>query len=402
MRISDQEANRLHVLKTIRRAEPVARTEVARLAGFSNSLISDIVADLVSRQILLEARAPAAGRGRPRIQLMLNPEAAYVVGAYFAQDRSLGVEICNMRGDKVFGRLSSLERSSNLDDLAGNLASGIEQALAQSGFAKSRIHSVGVALPATVDALRGMVHWFTTVSAEPTPLAAMIERRLGLPVTIENSIDVMARAEHWFGQERQVDDFSLFAVGLNIGFSQYVDGFLRSGMHGVNSEFFHVKVGPLDGPTCVCGARGCLGVSATVFGAVLRICELRGLPPPELGDVLDLFATFAREANSGDRSAREAFDHAGRMLGVAVANHINMTDPARAVVLATEPVFADLIVAPFYAALQENTFSPFRGKCVVQFKVAEEVRWSHGAAALVLEQLYRASALDRFAAPAGA
>src|SRR6185437_15243311 len=109
---------------------------------------------------------------------------------------------------------------------------------------------------------------------------------------------------------------------------------------------------------------GCLGVSATVFGAVLRICELRGLPPPELGDVLDLFATFAREANSGDRSAREAFDHAGRMLGVAVANHINMTDPARAVVLATEPVFADLIVAPFYAALQENTFAPFRGKCV--------------------------------------
>jgi predicted NBD/HSP70 family sugar kinase len=411
MRISDAEANRLLVLKTIRRTEPVARTELAQLTGISHSLIGNIVSDLLQRQLLLEAKSPGTGRGRPRLQIMLNPEAAYVVGAYVSANPPmrrkegtpgvvLGVEICNMRGDKLFGKQRPLKPCANLGEFADELSSAIESALKDSGYGKSRINRVGVALPATVAAVSGVVHWFTFVCQQPTPFASLVEQRLGLPVTIENSIDVMARSEHWFGQDRHVDDFSLFAVGPMIGFSRYVGGLLCAGDHGVNSELSHVKVGALDGPQCPCGARSCLGVTATIYGAVLRICEARDLPRPEVDEVLALFATFAREAQAGDATAVEAFNHCGRILGVAVANHVNMMDPARVLVLVTDPVFADLIVASFYASLKENTFTPLRGMSAVQFKVADEIRWSHGAAALVLEQLYRAPSLARAAAEA--
>ena len=63
MRINDQESNRLEVLKAIRRAEPVSRTELVKLTGLSSATISDITDELLQRGLLLEARAQIAGPG---------------------------------------------------------------------------------------------------------------------------------------------------------------------------------------------------------------------------------------------------------------------------------------------------------------------------------------------------
>jgi predicted NBD/HSP70 family sugar kinase len=400
MRINDQEANRLHVLKAIRRAEPVARTELVKLTGLSSATISDITGELLERGFLLEAKAQGSGRGRPRMQLLLNPGAAYVAGAFLHPDASLTVEISNARGDRIFARTTPVTRAPTVDALAGVIVAAVEETVAASPLRSSQISSVGVALPGVVDSIGGVLHWLQSYPIEPVPIAAMLEDRLQLPVIVDSSTNVIARAEHWFGEDRQLDDFSLFTVGLGMGFSQYLDGMLRAGAHGINSEIGHVKLNPGEGPTCLCGARGCLMTAATMFGAVLRICEARGQPRPRLRHINDLFPVFAREAQEGERTARAVIDQVGRTLGIAVANHINMTDPARVLVLAQDAVFGDLIVAPFYAALQENTFGPLRGRIPVQFKIAPEARYSHGAAAMVLERLYRAPAPQKLTAPA--
>jgi hypothetical protein len=54
MRLNDQEANQLRVLKAIRRAEPVARTELVQLTGVAGWAISEVVADLINRNMLVE------------------------------------------------------------------------------------------------------------------------------------------------------------------------------------------------------------------------------------------------------------------------------------------------------------------------------------------------------------
>jgi predicted transcriptional regulator len=92
MRISDQEANRSLMLKAIRREEPVARTELTRLTGLASATVTEIVGDLVRRKIVLEAKGTVVGRGRPRMQLLLNPDAAYVLSGYLHPDGWLRVE----------------------------------------------------------------------------------------------------------------------------------------------------------------------------------------------------------------------------------------------------------------------------------------------------------------------
>lgn len=391
MRVSDQEFNRLQVLKAIRRAEPVARSELTALTGLSGATITEIVRDLVARDFLLEEKAPPGGMGRRRVQLRLNPDAARVVGAYLLPGHRLRVEINNLRGDTLFVREPSLTRAPSITAFAEQIADTVAAVIAQSPFQRTDVDSVGVALPALIDSVGGQILWLQTYPLETVPVAAIMEARLQLPVIIDNSINVMTRAEHWFGEDRQVDDFSLFMLGLAIGFGRYVDGALWTGAHGANPEMSHVKVGIDGGLPCTCGARGCLTTYASMMGVVHRVWHARGLPAPRKRDLEQQFRTCVVDARAGDRVAREAFDTAGRALGIAVANYINAWDPTRILMVATDADFADLITPPFYAALHENTLPPLRGRAPVQFRVSDEERYSQGAAALVLERLYRAS-----------
>lgn len=397
MRVSDQEFNRLQVLKAIRRAEPVARSELTTLTGLSGATITEIVRDLVARGFLLEEKAPPGGMGRRRVQLRLNPDAARVIGAYVLAGHRLRVEINNLRGDQLFVREPQMTRAPSIAAFAEQIADIVAAVIAESPFGTDDIDSVGVALPALVDSAGGRILWLQTYPLETVPVAELIAARLKLPVIVDNSINVITRAEHWFGEDRQVDDFSLFTVDLAIGFGRYVDGALWSGAHGANPEISHVKVGLDGGLACTCGARGCLTTYASMQGVVHRVWEDRGLPTPRKRDLGTLFQSCVADARAGDPVARAAFDLAGRALGVAVANYINAWDPARILMLAMDAGFVDLITPPFYAALHENTLPPLRGRAPVQFRITEEGRYSQGAAALVLERLYRVSGPARAA-----
>lgn len=389
MRLSDQEANRLQVLEAIRRAEPVARSELAKLTGLSGATITEIIGDLIGRDFLLEEKAPPGGLGRRRVQLRLNPDAARVVGAFLHADGSLKVEIANLRGETLFSEATPLTDAADATSFVEQIAEAILKTIMGSPFDRSVIDSVGVGLPALIDSDGGIMHWLQSFTPQPIPVAAVIAQRLELPVVVDNDFNVIARAEHWFGEGRQVDDFTMFGVGLGLGFGRYVEGRLWNGAHGMNPEMSHVKVSIGGGPLCSCGARGCLQAYATISGIVQHICEQRGEPLPPHQDMTARFHDLVAEARTGDRAIWEAFNLAGRALGTAVANYINAWDPARVVVLAADAALAEVITPAFYAAVHENVLPGLRGLAPLQFRVADEAHYAQGAAALVLERLYR-------------
>ncbi len=389
MRISDQEANRLRVLKEIRRAEPVARTELAARTGLPTQAISDIVADLVSRNLLIEEQCAAGGRGRPRIAVRINAAAVKVVGAYLFPGNTLAVHIADLRGESMFRASFAVAPVQSVEALADAVATQIANAIASSGLAGADIHSVGIGLPAIVDSAGGILHWLPGFPAAPYPFAARIAAALRLPVSIDSAPDVLSRAEHWFGEDRQVDDFALIFVGYGIGLGQYVDGVLRSGDHGVSPALAHMKMTLGDGPACLCGARGCLMTYASVSGLVVRISEIREMSRPTFGEMHDLLRIFAAEAQAGDRGAAQAFAQAGTALGTAIANYINVWDPARLIVQVQDPVFCEMIGPHLFAAVHANTLSPLRDRARVELRISEELNFSRGTAALVIERLYR-------------
>lgn len=389
MRMGDYEWNRLQVLKAIRRSEPVSRTDLVKLTGLAGGTITQLTADFVRRGVVIEEKATTGALGRPRMGLRINASGGYVLSVFTLPQGRAAVEIVNLRGDSVFAREAPLKRVATLESWGRQLATIIDETIVASPLSKGDISRVGIVIHGVVDNVRGVVHWLATFPDRGVPFAALMEKRLQIPVVIDNDANVIARAEHWFAQESQVDDFSLIVVDQGVTTAHYVDGMLWTGAHGLNPELGHTKIFSTEELPCYCGMTGCLATYCAVFGIVARVCALRGTEAPSPADSLEAFRQFAVEARKGDPDARAVFSLAGKMLGVAAANMLNERDPGRIIVMAFEPEMIPMISEAFSSALEANTLPPGAGRANVQFKLIDVDHYRKGSAALALEQIYR-------------
>jgi transcriptional regulator of PTS gene len=389
MRISDKEFNRLKMLKALRRAEPVARTQLVELTGLASATITALTSELVDQGFLIEEKLAPNGRGRPRVQLRLNPAAAYVVSVFLFQNSVFEIALTDLRGNRVHVRHMEFVMVETLDDWIDYLASMIDTFLDDCPIPRGAIHSVGIAVPGLVNSERGMLHWLQLYPPGHFPIRDVMQRRLGIPVFVENTNDVIARAEHWFGEDPGQDNFSMVVVGLGLGFAQYADGTMVRGGHGANAEFGHLKIAVLDGPTCYCGGQGCLAMYCGTYGIVAQLAQIEAIEIDGLQKIDSILADFADRARAGDRAVQQVFDRAATYLGIALANHINLADPQRLLVRSSNQTWIDMMEAPTRQALEANTVPALRGRAFIEFKCEQEAACSYGAAALVLEHLYR-------------
>jgi predicted NBD/HSP70 family sugar kinase len=388
MRISDPELNRLQVIKAVRRAEPVARTDLVKLTGLAAGTVSQLTAHFVERGVLVEEKAQGRAFGRPRIELRINAQAGYALSVFHRSYGRADIEIVDLRGDPVFAHSAPLGRVDTLEKRAGQLAVIIDEAIATSPLSKDQIHRVGVVVHGVVNTTEGIVHWLVNYDGADVPFASLIEQQIQIPVVIDNDTDVIARAEHWFGGEG-LDDFGVVVIDAALSSAYYVDGALWAGVNGISPELGHTKVAGGDMRRCYCGATGCLATHCAAYAIVERICEQRGLAEPDPEQPEELFRRFAQEALAGEPIARETFEAAGRMLGTAVANILNDRDPGPLFIIAFEPDVLALISAPLQAALEANTLQPVLQRAKIHLRTVDSDHYRKGTAALALEAIYR-------------
>jgi predicted NBD/HSP70 family sugar kinase len=391
MRISDQAYNRHRVLKAIRSQGPISRTELTEFTGLSGATITDVTADLVHKGLLVEQRESSRGRGRPRTALSIDPRGGLVIGATLLPNQVLRSSFVDLAGHILHVDETAFGRPSDLAAYAASLSEALRRAIASSPFDTGEIGRIAVAMPGLIDSRLGVLHWLTTYNEPPIAFAQLIADDLTVPVTIENDATCLARAEHWFGQAQALDDFSLFHVDLWVHGAQYVDGVPRLGSNGFNSEMGHIKTdhGP-DARTCLCGAKGCLALYASVFGLLLGAGRLNGIDLRRPFDFWGEFEKLVGDAGRGDRAATELFEQAGEHLGAAVADHVNVFDPAVVLVLMSHAAFMELIRPSLLSSVRANVFAPLRERTRVETgTVVEDWRWK-GAAAHALEQTFLA------------
>jgi predicted NBD/HSP70 family sugar kinase len=389
MRISDHTLNRLSILKAILQNGPVARTDLPDLTGLSAGLITQQTSELVSSGLVVETREAASRKGRPRMLLEINGDDAVVIGASIDGQGNLLAAFVSLSGKKLHEARVHFPASATLADMAENIGNAIKQAIAESPIDADRIARVGIALPSVIDTARGAVHFNTTFPVEPTPFAAPIAQIIGIPVTIENNMDCMARAEHWFGCARNDEDFVLVRVGLSIDAAEFANGVPKSGSNGLNSSFGHIKT-VIDKARrrCYCGGSGCLTAYASIYGILEAANCLAELPFPYVEELPHIFSGFLDQATKGEPTAIAAIELAGQHLGSAIGNYLNIANPSKIFIAVDNADFLEQMRAPFAAALAEAAMPGTLPLTTIKFsRTNEDWRWS-GTAALALEQMY--------------
>jgi glucokinase-like ROK family protein len=322
-----RERNRAQVIDVLRRSGTASRADIARLTGLSRTTISSLVAELHASGLVTNATpgAPAsgAGRGRPGVQLALQPAAGAAVGIDFGHTH-LRVVIADLSSRVLAERHRRLDVDRSADAALTAAAGMFGEVLAEAGTDRSRIVGVGVGLPGPLDRVSGTVGSTVILPGwaglHPTN---ELERRLGLPIMVDNDANLGALAEHAVGAGRGIDDIVYLKLASGIGAGLVLGGRLHRGGTGIAGEIGHVLSNP-DGMVCRCGNRGCLETVAS-GPAIIELLRVSHGEQLTTADLLRL-------AEEGDVGVSRIFADAGRSVGRAVADLVNAVNPTLIIV----------------------------------------------------------------------
>ncbi|HAI20475.1 MAG TPA: transcriptional regulator, partial [Clostridiales bacterium UBA8153] len=174
--------------------------------------------------------------------------------------------------------------------------------------------AVGIGVPGLVDTITGECTFSPNLHWQQVPVARLLGSVLGVPVYVDNDVNLAALAEHRLGAGQGYRDLIMVTIGTGIGAGLILDGKLYRGSGGSAGELGHLPVDP-QGAQCTCGRRGCLETTCSGTAIGRRATQLAhpasllwGKPPP------DARAVFAA-ARQGDELAREVVREAVDWLG---------------------------------------------------------------------------------------
>jgi glucokinase len=172
-----------------------------------------------------------------------------------------------------------------------------------------------------------------------------------VPTAFANDVNAALFGEYARGAGRGCGDLVMIALGTGAGGGVMVDGRLVTGVHHGAGEIGHTVL-EIDGPECTCGGRGCLESWA---GRVAIMNRARARAADGAAGLAAALAEhgegwnprdLAELAHAGDEDAREIFGEAGRRLGQAVGNLVNILDPGRVIIGGGLARAGDLILGP--------------------------------------------------------
>lgn len=192
----------------------------------------------------------------------------------------------------------------------------------------------GFAIPAIMSADEGRIFSLPNLpELAGTDLGSALERRLGLPVVLENDANAAAMGEYWLGASRGNENSICITLGTGVGGGIIINGRLHTGPDGTAGEVGHICVEPL-GPPCGCGSNGCVEQFSSASAIVRMTNELiEEFPNSPLASSDEFNAlTVYRHGVAGDPLSREVFRRAGAYLGIALAGLINVLNPEAVVI----------------------------------------------------------------------
>ena len=243
---------------------------------------------------------------------------------------------------------------------------------------------IGISAIGPVDPRAGVI--VDPPNAHPSfrdvPIAAELERRLGLPAFLDRDTNVALLGELSFGAARNVADVVYLTVSTGIGGAILAAGVLLHGPDGTAGELGHLLV-ELDGPPCGCGARGHLEAIASGAGIARAAREAIGNgASPMLAAVAEragpdrvTAADVAAAEDAGDPAAAGIMAHARRAFAAAMVTIADVFDPTVVVVGGSiARAQGDRLLGPAREAVRETAFrSPSRRLAIVPAALGDDV-----------------------------
>ncbi|MDD5368504.1 MAG: ROK family transcriptional regulator [Anaerolineaceae bacterium] len=376
--------NRSHILNIIKTYGPISRIEIAHITGLSGATVTGITAILLAEHLIMEKSAGVSSGGRRPIMLTIDPKGGYVIGIKVTEDHLAGA-LTDLNAS-VQVRENLPVNGTTIEEVISRIVELVANLINEGNILKKQLMGVGIGLAGVVDSANGVLRQSPYFGWQDVPLRAMLQTQLHIPVSIDNDVNTLTLSEKLFGAGQKIDNFLTITIGRGVGLGIVIQGELYRGKSGGAGELGHTVVNP-DGPLCDCGRHGCLESYAS-DKAMLRAVHALYVRGDLSSDVI-----FPEEmislADSGNRAVQGILERAGTILGMQVANLINLYDPELVIISGEGVRNGNWLFQPMREAVACYVMSGVARDTEIRIDTWGDDAWARGAASLVLGEMFK-------------
>lgn len=295
------------------RPKPFTRAELTEETALSAPTVGTLTVQLIRNGLLRHlGTGPSRGGRRPSF-MEFNARYGVVAGIVIDPTHTR-IAIADLRGDRLATRSWPTPMGLAPPPFLLTVATWLRSLLDEAGIGLDKLLGVAAGAPGAVE--RGAV---VALAANldgwrQIPMADILREGLaGIPVVVENDVNLAILGEHWRGAAVGHDTCACIYVGTGIGAGILVNGELHRGHHFLAGEIGMMMMGPQYLGQDFGGA-GCLESLASLKALAARrsAAESHG----------------AAASGKTDPRSRQQANDAAQLIGIAATNLALVLDPS--------------------------------------------------------------------------
>ena len=266
----------------------------------------------------------------------------------------------------------------------------IQETLEAGRGQRSDFAGVGIGCPGPLDLRSGVIVSSPNLGWDGFPIRDTISDALGMPASLDNDANCATFGEWWQGAGRGVGVLVGVTLGTGVGGGFIERGRLMRGVSGSALEIGHTTIN-FEGRMCACGNRGCL--EAYTSGPSIAERAREGVAAGRstvltdlVGEDLEAISAelVSKALERGDPFALELIRETADLLGVGLANLVNLYNPEMIVLVGGVARAGEHLFSPLRASLSRRAFPSAMAACRVVPGALPSLAGAVGAAGVFL------------------
>lgn len=189
-------------------------------------------------------------------------------------------------------------------------------------FSDYQIKAIGIGAPGIVNVSQGFLYYLPNISGwKNYPLKENLQKKVRLPVFVDNDANMFALAEATLGSAKGLDRAIFLTLGTGLGGAIIQDGKILEGKISA-CELGHVPIS-LKGKQCGCGGIGCIETYVGNKHLLSRYHELGG--SNQINEVKGLY----QAGLNNDPLALQVWQEFSHALGLFLSGMVNVFNPEK-------------------------------------------------------------------------
>ena len=365
------------IFKAIHKQGSVSRIELAEITGCSIGTVSNHVRTLIKKGFVIETTKGVSSGGRKPVQLMINPNKAYIFSIEIEVNQ-IKIVIFDLEIKVVMKSVLPILYKDDYMKTFKQVFFEMDKMIEEKNLKLDNFLGIGVAVPGLIDKVKGILDFAPNLGWKDVHISKIFKDKYGLPIILNNEAKAAAIGERGSVYPK-MNNMVFVSINEGIGCGIFINGKLYRGASGNAGEFGHIII-DTNGPICHCGNRGCWEIFASESYIVNRYLELsnsnKELTKKEIYQL----------GKNGDKKVIEIFIETGRNIGIGLVNIINGLSPELLVIGGGIVEIKDYIYEEIIKKLEESALSVSYKKAEIKFSKLGNLAAVYGMADLIINE----------------